>query len=198
MATIRFMAWNMEWLNDLFAAGGAAAFRPDAHKPQHAGEGVTVAIRKQALRGAIGELNPDVLVVIEGPSEAAELQLFFDDWQPDAWKTHLQKTRGSQQNVGIAVRTGPLLDASPLTEFDTAQDHAFDDFTVDIDDDGVEERYRFERRPLHVRVNLAGGRTFHVLGLHLKSKGIFSAYEWSKWWQVADARSACSAAASSG
>jgi endonuclease/exonuclease/phosphatase family metal-dependent hydrolase len=26
-----------------------------------------------------------------------------------------------------------------------------------------------------------------VLGLHLKSKGIFGAYEWSKWWEMADA-----------
>ncbi len=26
-----------------------------------------------------------------------------------------------------------------------------------------------------------------MLGLHLKSKGVFSAYEWSKWWQMADA-----------
>jgi len=28
---------------------------------------------------------------------------------------------------------------------------------------------------------------FRVVGLHLKSKGIFSAYEWSKWWAVAGA-----------
>ncbi len=186
MTAIRFMSWNMEWMNDLFATGVPAAFRPDAHKPQHASDGVTVAARKQALRGAIGELAPDVLVVIEGPSDPAELQLFFDDWQPGAWKTHLQKTSGSQQNVGIAVKFGPQFDADPLTPFDTAQERAFDDFTVDIDDDGVEERYRFERRPVHVQVNLAGGKSFRVLGLHLKSKGIFSAYEWSKWWQVAD------------
>lgn len=26
-----------------------------------------------------------------------------------------------------------------------------------------------------------------MLGLHLKSKGIFNAYEWSKWWETADA-----------
>jgi hypothetical protein len=26
-----------------------------------------------------------------------------------------------------------------------------------------------------------------MCGLHLKSKGIFDAYEWSKWWQMADA-----------
>jgi endonuclease/exonuclease/phosphatase family metal-dependent hydrolase len=36
-------------------------------------------------------------------------------------------------------------------------------------------------------VLLAKGQEFRILGLHLKSKGIFDAYEWSKWWQVADA-----------
>ena len=45
---------------------------------------MTVAIRKAALRGALAELNPDALVIVEGPSDPGELQLFFDDWQPNA------------------------------------------------------------------------------------------------------------------
>jgi hypothetical protein len=33
MAIIKLVGWNMEWLNDLFAAGEPARFRPDAEKP---------------------------------------------------------------------------------------------------------------------------------------------------------------------
>jgi len=187
MATIRFMVWNMEWMNDLFQAGSPARFRPDDEKPQHFDAGVTIAKRKTDLRGVITELAPHVLVVVEGPSEAAELQLFFDDWQPGVWQCHLQKTRSSTQNVGIAVRAGSGLFApTALTAFNTGATGVFDDFIVDVDDDGVDESYRFERRPLHVQVNLAGGNGFRVLGVHLKSKAIFDSYEWSKWWQIAD------------
>jgi endonuclease/exonuclease/phosphatase family metal-dependent hydrolase len=56
-----------------------------------------------------------------------------------------------------------------------------------VDEDGIPENYRFERLPLYTKVLLASGKEFRILGLHLKSKGIFDAYEWSKWWQVADA-----------
>src|ERR671914_753430 len=44
-----------------------------------------------------------------------------------------------------------------------------------------------EDEPLYVQINPKDGNGFRVLGLHLKSKGIFGAYEWSKWWQIADA-----------
>ncbi|MGH6624432.1 MAG: endonuclease/exonuclease/phosphatase family protein [Burkholderiaceae bacterium] len=187
MAKIRFMVWNMEWMNDLFQAGTPARFRPDGEKPQHFDTGVTIAKRKADLRGVLTELAPDVLVIVEGPSETAELQLFFDDWQPGVWQCHLQKTRSSTQNVGIAVRAASGLFApTALTPFNTGATGVFDDFIVDVDDDGVDESYRFERRPLHAQVNLADGSGFRVLGVHLKSKAIFDSYEWSKWWQVAD------------
>jgi hypothetical protein len=63
----------------------------------------------------------------------------------------------------------------------------FGAFLRDADDDGIDENYAFERKPLYVQVNPEGGSSFRILGLHLKSKGIFGAYEWSKWWQIADA-----------
>jgi hypothetical protein len=44
-----------------------------------------------------------------------------------------------------------------------------------------------ERRPLCALVSPAGGAAFAVLGLHLKSKRIFDAREWSRWWDTADA-----------
>lgn len=188
MTAIRFMVWNMEWLNDLFAAGKPARFRPDAEKTAHGdSDAVTIAVRKAALRGVLTELAPDVVVVVEGPSELAELQLFFDDWMPDAWAVHLQKTARSAQNVGIAVRKDPAkFAAAPITAVNTAVEGTFNDFIVDIDDDGVEESYRFERRPLYAHIHFANGKQVRVLGVHLKSKGIFSAYEWSRWWQVSD------------
>jgi endonuclease/exonuclease/phosphatase family metal-dependent hydrolase len=60
-------------------------------------------------------------------------------------------------------------------------------FFFDTGEDKIPEWFRYERRPLYVEITLADGATFRVIGLHLKSKGIFSAYEWSRWWSLADA-----------
>lgn len=60
-------------------------------------------------------------------------------------------------------------------------------FFLDIGEDKVSEWFRFERKPLYVEVYPNAGRAFRIVGLHFKSKGVFGAYEWSKWWQFADA-----------
>jgi hypothetical protein len=57
----------MEWMNDLFVAGnGPAALRPDAEKPLH-NQDTTVRTRRDHLSGVLKDLQPDIVVVIEGP-----------------------------------------------------------------------------------------------------------------------------------
>ena len=193
MATIKFMEWNVEWMNDLFVPGSGphavAAFRPDGEQPFHSGSKVTVKMRRNDLSGAIDELGPEVVVVCEGPSSRDELQLFFDTDVKGKWQVHLQP--GSSQSVGIAVRTDTgKFDAPPFTVFDTAkgkpEGKAWEQFFFDTDGDRVQEVYDFERRPAYVELAVAGGKKFRVLGLHIKSKGIFEALEFSKYWQVSE------------
>lgn len=188
MTAIKLVSWNMEWMNDLFATNeGAAAFRPDDEAPQH-NRDTTVGARRHDLSGVLNELDADIVVVIEGPNRTEELQLFFDTDVHGKWKTHVQKTKGQTQNIGIAVRTDTgKINEPPMEPFNAAEIAAFAQFTIDVDEDGIAENYRFERLPLYTKVLLSSGKEFRILGLHLKSKGIFDAYEWSKWWQVADA-----------
>ena len=187
MAIIKLVVWNMEWLNDLFAAGEPARFRPDAEKPQHAQEG-TILDRRRDLASVLSELAPDAVVVVEGPSRQEELQLFFDTDVAGQWRVALQQTPGQSQNIAVAVRTDTgKFGADPLQHWNTNQDNRFGPFLVDTDNDDVKEQHGFERRPLYVELRTAGGAAFRVLGLHLKSKGIFQAFEWSKWWLKADA-----------
>ena len=188
MATLKFMLWNVEWMNDLFTADGqAVAFRPDADKTEHVN--ATVKQRREHLSGAINDIDPDVVVVVEGPSRPAELQLFFDaDVNPGTWVTHLQTTPGQQQNIGIAVRTDTGKFGTPAVAAGSWPDAAaFAPFLLDTDNDDVEEHHKFDRTPLYAEVKTAGGAVFRVLGLHLKSKGIFDAFEWARWWDKADA-----------
>jgi endonuclease/exonuclease/phosphatase family metal-dependent hydrolase len=182
------LLWNVEWMNDLFGPNDEpVAFRPEGETPAHH-PNATVKERRDDLSGVVDELSPDVVVVVEGPNRTEELQLFFDEDVEGTWETWVQPSKGSAQCIGVAVRVDEGKFANPsFVRFDTTEEAVFGGFLADADDDGIDEYYAFERKPLYVQINPADGRAFRVLGLHLKSKGIFGAYEWSKWWQIADA-----------
>ncbi|MBB5285313.1 endonuclease/exonuclease/phosphatase family metal-dependent hydrolase [Rhabdobacter roseus] len=186
MANLKLLLWNMEWMNDLFDQNGN--FRADTHKPQHA-PSTTVRTRRNHLSGVINELAPDIVVVVEGPNQEKELNLFFEDDVEGTWVVRLQPTSGSSQCIGCAVRTdrGLLHAEEPIRFFDTRQLPVFQPFELPNQNDGIIEKYQFERFPLYAEIVTAQGEAFRILGLHLKSKGIFDAYEWSKWWAMADA-----------
>lgn len=188
MAELKFVVWNMEWMNDLFGPNDLPpAFKADNETPFHT-PGSTVRQRRDDLSGILNELSPDLVVVVEGPNRTGELELVFDQDVDGDWAVAVQYSKGQSQNVGLAVRVdqGRFVDP-PFKFFDTNNLPEFDPFLVDTDDDEIQENYKFERRPLYVEVDPMGGEKFRILGLHLKSKGIFEAFEWSKWWQMADA-----------
>jgi endonuclease/exonuclease/phosphatase family metal-dependent hydrolase len=195
----------MEWLNDLFVADTKpVAFKPDDTKVRGP-HGSTVGTRKARITDGLADLDLEALVVVEGPTRGEELQLLFDELAPGEWHTFLQVSKSpiapgetrvftSLQNVGIAVRTdqGAFADP-PFTAFDAMEPAAgliheiSEPFHHDIGADKVPEWFRFERRPLYAEITMGDGASFRVLGLHLKSKGLYSAYEWSRWWSLADA-----------
>ena len=185
METLKFLLWNVEWMNDLFDAAGN--FHPDTHIPVH-NRDTTVKERREHLSGVINELSPDLIVVVEGPNREQELQLFFDTDVTGTWEVRLQPTSGSTQCIGCAVRTdlSRFDPTTPVKLFNTEQMTEFKPFEFANENDGIVEKYRFERSPLYIEVKTLNGEIFRVMGLHLKSKGIFDAYEWSKWWAVAD------------
>jgi exonuclease III len=185
MNGIKVLCWNMEWMNDLFDEAGN--YHPDAHKPVHATD-TTVLTRRKHLSGVINDIDADVIVIVEGPNKALELQRFFDTDVAGVWKTHIQTTAGSSQCIGCAVRvdTAKFDATNPMQVFDTQTIAAFKPFDLVNEEDGITERYKFERYPAYAEITLANQKKFRILGLHLKSKGIFSAYEWSKFWSVAD------------
>lgn len=200
MAMIRFGVWNMEWMNDLFTDG--PVFKNDNQKvrgpnPFGSDNRPTVKDRRESLAGVLNEVDVDALIVVEGPNKATELQLFFDTDVDGTWSCDVQPTKGGSQIVGLAVRTDKGHFANePFVRFHIDEgmggeserlSNATNDFAIDTDDDDIHELHRFERLPLYAEIHLADDKKFRVVGLHLKSKGIFQSYEWSKWWSMADA-----------
>ncbi len=185
MAIVKVLCWNMEWMNDLFEEDGS--YKSDTAIPSHHLK-ATVKIRREHLSGVIEDINPDVVAIVEGPNKTVELQRFFDTDVTGTWKTNIQTSKGSSQCIGVAVRTdtGKFDAANPVQFFDSQSIAAFNPFELVNDETGVTEKYKFERYPAYAEINTSDQKVFRILGLHLKSKGIFNAYEWSKWWSVAD------------
>ncbi|HTO48808.1 MAG TPA: hypothetical protein VML91_14305 [Burkholderiales bacterium] len=165
---LRLLLWNMEWLNDLFAAGNGP-FRPDGEKLAYGTGSVAVRKRRTDLSSVIREVEPDIVVVVEGPNRNEELDLFFRTDVGAEWRTFLQPTSGSAQCIGAAINiaTGKF-DAAATRTIDSAASPAFGEFPWDTDADGVDEHYRFERLPVNVDIALVGGKRLRVLGLHLR------------------------------
>ena len=183
---MKFAVWNMEWMNDLFVSGDDTPRFKDSGKRTRGG--ATVGKRVDDLIGVLKRIRADVVVVVEAPNRQGELDLFFD--HPNLtgeWKTHLQRTKGGSQAIGIACRTDQgKFEHEPIIDLrGAANDKIFQSFTVDVDDDGVKETYQFARQPLYAEVCPCRAEPFRVLGVHLKSKGIFTALDWGAWWRKA-------------
>ena len=192
MTEIRLGVWNIEWMNSLFE-GDPPQLKQGDIAVRGPRRNNTVAERIHDITCVINEMDLQVLVIVEGPNRQEELQLFFgqDDINGD-WRCAVQQS--GAQSVGIAVRidTG-LFENTPFTQFDTSlADSApllkqvTDPFLMDTDKDGLDELHKYERRPLYVQLNLRDGNSFRVIGVHLKSKGIFNALEWAAWWSKAE------------
>lgn len=208
MAEIKFAVWNMEWLNNLFTGGsnGAPSVFKDDDDFADRDKKVTIAKRKADIALGLAHIDADLMVIVEGPNKTEELQLLFDELALGEWQCFIQSSKSingpgrtdmwsSSQCVGIAVRLdGNKFDAqTPMRIFDSMDENngaifeASEPFWMDIGTDKIPEWFRFERRPAYAEIKLADGEIFRVVGLHLKSKGIFSAHEWSRWWAMADA-----------
>ena len=190
MPNLKLTLWNAEWFNELFT-GTPPQFRANNEKGYMTKHAIGDRIRD--LKGVINDVDSDVWVIVEGPNQSEELQLFFD--RPDVngdWACVVQPAGAQSLGMAVRVDTGKFAQI-PFNWF-SIENHpeadalktATNEFRMDTDNDGLDEIHKFERRPLYAQVNLASGKSFRVLGLHLKSKGVFQSLEWSKWWAASD------------
>ncbi len=206
---MKLAVWNMEWLNDLVDSNSGALKPGDRNvrgpRPPWENEGPTVAERVALLREGLADLDPDILLIVEGPDRTEDMEILMASISDAEWAIYIQRSRfpsapdNSRQNtstqcVGIALRTDRGVFANtPMTIMDSEDPAAglihtaTEPFFLDLGADKVPEWFRYERRPLWVTIHPAQGSDFNIMGLHLKSKGIFAAHEWSRWWQLADA-----------
>jgi hypothetical protein len=175
---LRFMSVNAENMDRLIPRGNRGG-RAAALKAE----------QKQAclrLSRLIRDVNPDVFILVEGPSTPAQMQRFNVEYLSHAYVV-LGGLDGGQQRVYCLVRRhGASLHLTARVP--AIADEFFDArWKVDVTGDCVMTRYKYLRRPLIVEVEVRGpGREpqrLMVIGLHLKSKHIPRARE---LWETDD------------
>lgn len=208
---LKVVCWNLDWLSDLFAesADGTPALKPEdmvvrgPSPPNRVGSAPTVAHRLRLIKKAIIDLDPDIVIVLEGPNRAETLEYFFNQMGFGEWKCRVQESRytdfpggpqvDSSRCIGLAVRTdtGRLAD-EPIVFFnaDDPESAAFHDVTQPFFSDRSQglgtEWFRFETLPLYAEIVPSAGAAFRILAIHLKSKGVFAGYDWSRWMLQAE------------
>lgn len=203
---LKLVCWNMDWLADLFAENeeGRAVLKPEdmvVRGPSPAnqqGSAPTVAHRLRLIGKAMSDLEPDIVVLLEGPRRSDALASFFQRLGHGEWECHVQRSaferypggpvREAQRCVGLAVRTDTSrFAADPVTLFDADNPasgivhEATQPFFAEGSRDLATEWYRFQTRPLYAEIRPNVGDPFRILGVHLKSRGFFAGYDWSRW-----------------
>ncbi len=182
---MRICTWNIEWFDDLFNGDDSFA---DGTREIYVDRKLQ-EIGYDEIRAAIAEIiqliDPDAIMVIEAPGTTAT-----------TGKTTIQCLQNFSQHFGlrldgvlmgyasrgrqeIALWYDPnKLEAShdPMFDQDDRMNGPFDEeFIIDSDLDGIKEIYTHFRPPLEAKIApKPDGDPFWMVGVHAKSKGIFS------------------------
>jgi hypothetical protein len=212
---LKLVSWNMDWFADLFAEDdeGRPVLKADdmlvrGPSPMNRrGSAPTVAHRMRLLKKAIIDLDPDIILVLEGPNRSEALAHFFNLLGHGEWTCHVQQSRyarvpdgpieEARRCIGLAVRTDTSrFSSDPLVVYD-AEDpaagliyEATRSFFAERGSDVAPEWLQFETRPLYAEIRPQGAAAFRLLGVHIKSRGFFGGYEWSRWLMKAEANRA--------
>jgi endonuclease/exonuclease/phosphatase family metal-dependent hydrolase len=162
---MRIMNWNIEWMNDWFVGYGNVAFRNE-----NPGRGISnVQDLCQRVAAVIQTLDPDVLMVEEGPSDPAEMGLFVQQHLNDGFAVYGGIDGGAQKVYALVKNGGEFLNAALASDAATAE--LSQEWETDVDGDGILEGYDFTRLPLVLTgTNQSSGNDMRVVALHSKSK----------------------------
>lgn len=165
---MKFVNWNIEWMNDWFVpiSAGPPAFRTD-----NPGRGIAdVADLAGRVAGVIRALAPDVLAIQEGPSREGEMRLFVDGFLDGAYDI-LGPSGTGQQRLYVLVRRGGAVEAAGRIWPEPGRIDLGLEWPVDISGTLVVEGYGFTRPPLLAWLRVQG-RLVIVANVHSKSKYI--------------------------
>ena len=187
--TLRIASYNVEWFAGLFGPEDVL-LRDDSWSRRR---DVTKAQQAQAIADVIRRVDPDILMIVEGPDHGSEnsttraLETFAKTFGlrqsqalhgfPNGTRQELalmfDPARVTMRHMPIGEPFEPRQGDAPIELKDlNADDYAprFDSLLpLDIDDDNRIDLHRFSKPPLEAEVKV-GAQKLRFIGVHAKSK----------------------------
>jgi endonuclease/exonuclease/phosphatase family metal-dependent hydrolase len=136
--------------------------------------------RAQQIASVIQDINPHVLGICEAANAAQEHQHFIDEFMQGSGYQLAHGVSRGRQNLVIYYRN-PFA----VVSVDDAIDF-YDPWNADLEQDGLKERHKWERKPLEVLFEIGqGGPRVRVILVHAKSKGVFSVVDLHNFQKIA-------------
>ena len=159
------MSYNIEHMNKMFENNAVKARYRD---------------RAGKIAEVILSINPHVLGICEAANAPEEHEHFIDNYLPGSgYRLAHGRSRGGQ-NLVFYYR-----DPIRVVSVDDAYSF-YNPWVEDIDDDGLSERHKWERRPLEAVFEIGdGGPRFRCILVHTKSKGVFSVVDFHNFQNIA-------------
>ncbi|MDH3692789.1 MAG: hypothetical protein OEU36_25465, partial [Gammaproteobacteria bacterium] len=165
MPNYTIAAYNIRWMNNLFQNNAVTEASED---------------RANAIAAIINRVDPDVLAISEAANADAEHQDFINTFLAGGYQVVSGASRGGQ-NLVFYIR-----DPFQLVEVDNV-DNVYEPWNVDIDEDKVEERIRWDRKPLEAVFSIgpdANAQRIRLINVHSKSKGIFDVVDLARFQEI--------------
>ncbi|MBO9397592.1 endonuclease [Shimia sp. R9_2] len=175
---MRIATYNVEWFSSLFDEDNRLLRDDEASGRQ----GVSRAAQIEALGRVFTEMDADAVMVVEAPDQGrrrdtvAALEHFAGQFQLRARKAIMGFANTTQQEIALLFDPAALVPMHDPRGAEAGPDGAvgaprFDGaMRIDLDVDAREDLVRFSKPPLELDVTTAKGRTFRMIGAHLKSK----------------------------
>ena len=154
MPEFTIMSYNIEHMNSMFENN---TIKPSEKQ------------RARKIAKVIQDINPHVLGICEAANLPEEHRYFIDNYLSGSGYQLAQGVSRGRQNLVFYYR----LPFSVISIDDALS--FYGPWEADIDDDGLKERHKWDRKPLEAVFEIgSGGPQLQIILVHTKSKGIFS------------------------
>jgi endonuclease/exonuclease/phosphatase family metal-dependent hydrolase len=159
-------SYNVRVMTSMFKGGKV---KPEARR------------RAEQVAEVIRRLDADVLGIVEAAT-AAECAYFIDEFLPGSgYKLAHGESRG-YENLVVLYRE-PLKVVSIDADIDF-----YGWWVADIDNDGIEERFAWDKKPLEVVFEFPGGARARLILVHGPTKGIVQVVDFYRWQMLSAAK----------
>jgi hypothetical protein len=158
------MTYNIAWMNRMFQDGQVKEGKRE---------------QARSVSEVISRIHPHILGICEAANQKDEHEHFIRQYLSNDYSVCMGTSRGGQ-NLVYYYR-----DPVHVVSVDTHISH-YGPWTIDIDDDGLDERHKWERKPLEAVFELGqNGPSFMAIFVHAKSKIIASVVDFHNFQKIA-------------